>query len=90
MQNESKLPNLYSVTGNVLDINTLLVNRGDLRKLQEASSYLLKEMQYINAISTGQVQRVSTNVLKQIQDLPTCLLSEKSPAAKIADTTLVE
>lgn len=27
------IPNLYSITGNVLDINTVLINREELRKL---------------------------------------------------------
>lgn len=27
------IPNLYSITGNILDINTLLINREELRKL---------------------------------------------------------
>lgn len=34
------IPNLYSITGNVLDINTVLINREELRKLiaeQQAS-----------------------------------------------------
>ena len=40
------LPNLYSTTGNVLDINTLLINRAELRRLSaenEALRDLLKE-----------------------------------------------
>jgi hypothetical protein len=82
MKNESELPNLYDVTGNVLDVNTLLVNRVDLRKQQEALCYLLKEIHYINAISTGQVQRVSTSVLKQLPDF-ICLPSEKTLLSKL-------
>ena len=29
------IPNLYSITGNVLDINTVLINREELRKIVE-------------------------------------------------------
>lgn len=36
------IPNLYSITGNVLDINTVLINREELRKLIEAKEELLE------------------------------------------------
>ena len=36
------IPNLYSITGNVLDINTVLINREELRKLVEAKKDLLE------------------------------------------------
>ena len=35
------IPNLYSITGNILDINTVLINREELRKLVEAKKELL-------------------------------------------------
>ena len=39
------IPNLYSITGNILDINTVLINREELRKLIEAKKDLLDALQ---------------------------------------------
>lgn len=37
MSNDT-LPNLYAITGCIVDINTLLINRGQLRKLLNVNS----------------------------------------------------
>lgn len=44
------IPNLYSITGNILDINTVLINREELRKLLEAKEELLEFAQGLGGV----------------------------------------
>lgn len=77
------IPNLYSVTGNVLDINTVLVNREEFRKLVETLEHNTKLMSnmkqcFVKEYSNNRdVQEYLENILDSVNIfLNTCYIKQ--------------